>query len=106
MTVSEYALVGATWIGVVLVQVTLIALLGLLAWFTARRCGPALRGACLLAGLAGVLLTPVLAFIAPVWLPLPDCLCPVAGVQKPDVESQPAPVVPLRTGMSLSSDEL
>src|SRR5947209_4715544 len=107
MTLSEYALAGATWIGVILVQVTLIALLGLLAWLMARRFGPALRGACLLAGLAGVLLTPVLALIAPVWLPLPECLCPATAIKKPDAENQPAPVAFVRTGaMSISTDEL
>jgi WD40 repeat protein/beta-lactamase regulating signal transducer with metallopeptidase domain len=107
MTLSEYALSGASWIGVILVQVTLITLLGLLAWLLARRCGPALRGACLLAALAGVMLTPVLALVAPVWLPLPDCLCPVSADAKRAIEFPPPPVALARTNpATLSSNEL
>jgi WD40 repeat protein/beta-lactamase regulating signal transducer with metallopeptidase domain len=61
---------------VALVQVTLVALLGLLAWLVVRRGGPALRGAVLLAALVGLVAVPGLAAVAPVWLPLPDCVYP------------------------------
>jgi beta-lactamase regulating signal transducer with metallopeptidase domain len=73
--------------GVALVQVSLIAVLGLLAWLAARRAGPAWRGAVLLATLAGLLAVPALSVVAPVWLPLPDCVCPAAA-------PKPAVVVP------------
>ncbi len=100
MTYSEYVLAGAFWGGVILIQVTLIALLGLLAWLAARRWGPALRGACLLAGLVGVLLTPVLALVAPVWLPLPEYLCPInaSKTSPPTSDSSPTPRFIVRSG--------
>src|SRR5262249_2514312 len=72
MTLPESVLAGGPWLGVALVQVTLVALLGLLAWLAARRGGPALRGAVLLAALVGLLVVPGLATVAPVWLPLPE----------------------------------
>ena len=51
-------------------QVTLVALLGLLAWLLARRNGPALRAAVLLATLVGLLALPGL----PPWR-RPGCRC-------------------------------
>ncbi|HJZ58073.1 MAG TPA: hypothetical protein VKE74_24235, partial [Gemmataceae bacterium] len=71
MDVTEKVLAGGPWPGVTLVQVTLIAALGVLAWLTACRGGPALRGAVVLAALVGLLVVPVIAIVAPVWLPLP-----------------------------------
>src|SRR5207253_5193628 len=71
-TLLESVFAGGPWLGVALVQVTLVALLGLLAWLVARRGGPALRGAVLLAALVVLLIVPGLATVAPVWLPLPD----------------------------------
>src|SRR5262249_26762935 len=72
MTLPESVLTGGAWLGVALVQVTLVALLGLLAWLAVRRGGPAMRGAVLLAALVGLLVVPGLAAVAPVWLPLLD----------------------------------
>jgi WD40 repeat protein len=72
MTLLESALERGPGLGVTLVQVTLVALLGLLAWLAARRGGPALRGAVLLAALVGLLVVPGLAAVAPIWLPLPE----------------------------------
>jgi WD40 repeat protein/beta-lactamase regulating signal transducer with metallopeptidase domain len=69
---------------VALVHVTLVALLGLLAWLVGQRRGPALRGAVLMAALIGLLVVPGLAVVAPVWLPLPDVICPVGGVAATD----------------------
>jgi hypothetical protein len=60
---------------VVLVQVTLVALLGWLARLLARRGGPALRTATLLAALVGLLLAPAAASVAPMWLSLPEWVC-------------------------------
>ena len=71
MKLPESVMTTASWGGVVLVQVTLVALLGLVAWLLARRRGPALRGAVLFASLVGVLFLPGLARLAPTWLPLP-----------------------------------
>lgn len=75
MRFAEALPAGASWAGVALVQVTLVALLGLLAWLVVRRSGPALRAAILLAALAGLLAAPGLATVAPVWFPLPACVC-------------------------------
>src|SRR5215471_14866422 len=72
MTLLDGVFAGGPWLRVALVQVTLVALLGLLAWLAARRGGPALRGAVLLAALAGVVIVPALAAVAPVWVALPD----------------------------------
>ena len=49
MDVVEKALAGGHWPGVTLVQVTLLAALGVLVWLAACRGGPALRGAVVLA---------------------------------------------------------
>jgi WD40 repeat protein/beta-lactamase regulating signal transducer with metallopeptidase domain len=70
MDVVEKALAGGHWPWVTLVQVTLIATLGVLAWVVARRAGPALRGVVVLAALVGLLAVPALATVAPIWLPL------------------------------------
>ena len=79
MTVPDSVLVGASWARLALVQVTLLAVLGLVAWFAARRGGPALRAVVLLATLVGLLVVPALAIVAPTWLPLPEWLCPPDG---------------------------
>jgi WD40 repeat protein/beta-lactamase regulating signal transducer with metallopeptidase domain len=88
---------------VALVQVTLVALLGLAAWLAVRRSGPALRGAVLLAALLGLLVVPGLAAVAPVWLPLPEWVFPAVGgpaladpgdaVRAPPARSAADPVV-------------
>jgi WD40 repeat protein/beta-lactamase regulating signal transducer with metallopeptidase domain len=70
MTLFESAFAGGPWPVVVLVQVTLVALLGVLAWLAARRGGSALRGAVLLGTLVGLLVVPGLAAVTPVWLPV------------------------------------
>jgi WD40 repeat protein/beta-lactamase regulating signal transducer with metallopeptidase domain len=72
MTLFESILGSAPWAAVLLVQVTLVSLLGWLAWWAARRGGPALRGAILLTALVGLLVVPWLAVVTPVWLPLPE----------------------------------
>jgi hypothetical protein len=72
MSLLDGVFAGGPRLGMALVQVTLVSLLGLLAWLAARRGGPALRGAVLLAALVGVVLVPALAVVAPVWLALPD----------------------------------
>jgi WD40 repeat protein/beta-lactamase regulating signal transducer with metallopeptidase domain len=72
MRIPESVVAGGPWLSVALVQVTLLATLGLLAWLTARRGGPAFRGAVVLATLAGLLIVPALASVAPIWLPLPQ----------------------------------
>jgi WD40 repeat protein/beta-lactamase regulating signal transducer with metallopeptidase domain len=82
------------WAGVALVQVTLVAVLGLLAWLAARRGGPAVRGAVLLAALAGLLAVPMLAVVAPVWLPLPDCLCLGSADPAPTGTGDGGPTLP------------
>jgi WD40 repeat protein/beta-lactamase regulating signal transducer with metallopeptidase domain len=74
MKVLESMLAGGPWAVVTMVQLTLLALLGLLAWLLARRGRPALRGAVLLATLVGLLVVPGLAAVAPAWLPLPAFL--------------------------------
>jgi WD40 repeat protein/beta-lactamase regulating signal transducer with metallopeptidase domain len=71
MDVPERLLAGGPWWGVTLLQVTLVAALGVLAWLATRRGGPPLRGAVVLAALGGLLIVPGLATIAPVWLQLP-----------------------------------
>src|SRR5919197_91432 len=100
MTLLESAVAGGPGLGVALVQVTLVALLGLLAWLAARRGGPALRGAILLASLVGLLVVPGLAAVAPVWLPLPELRIADCGLrfdqfwdQQP-VISSPQPLPP------------
>jgi WD40 repeat protein/beta-lactamase regulating signal transducer with metallopeptidase domain len=75
-------LAGGPWLGVTLVQVTLVAALGLLAWLVARQRGPALRGAVVLAALVGLLAVPGLAAVAPVWLAVPG-LAPSAAAEPP-----------------------
>jgi WD40 repeat protein/beta-lactamase regulating signal transducer with metallopeptidase domain len=83
---------------VVLVQVTLLALVGLGAWGAARRGGPALRGAVLLATLGGLLVVPLLAVVAPVWLPLPEWLFLAGGgpasADPGDAVPAPPPLTP------------
>jgi WD40 repeat protein/beta-lactamase regulating signal transducer with metallopeptidase domain len=79
MSFPDSVLAGASWAGVVLVQVTLAALLGLLAWLALRRGSPALRGAVLVATLAGLLVVPGLNAVTPIWLPLPEWLAPTAA---------------------------
>jgi WD40 repeat protein/beta-lactamase regulating signal transducer with metallopeptidase domain len=101
MDVAQKVLASDPWPGVTLVQVTLIAALGGLAWLTAQRAGPALRGAVVLAALVGLLVVPALATVAPVWLPLPG-IAPVVPAPEPtrSVEvvrvTVPAPVPPER----------
>src|SRR5262249_46004739 len=80
MRLPESVLPEGTWASAALVQVTMIALLGCLAWLASRRGGPALRGAIVLATLIGVLVAPVVASVAPVWLPLPEWVC-LAGAE-------------------------
>jgi WD40 repeat protein/beta-lactamase regulating signal transducer with metallopeptidase domain len=93
VTLADTALTAGNWVGVVLVQVTLAALLGLAAWLAARRGGPALRAAILLSALLGVLVVPALATVAPVWFPLPECVCP--ALPPADVSHDaPAPAPP------------
>ena len=75
MRLLQSVLLSGSWASVALVQVTLVALLGWLAWLLARRCGPALRTAILLATLVGLLLAPAAASVAPVWLSLPEWAC-------------------------------
>src|SRR5215471_8813853 len=94
MSFPESILTGTPRASVALVQVTLVALLGLLAWQAARRGGPALRGGILLATLVGLLLVPGLAAVAPAWLPLPECLCP-ASVEPAPTDSRGAHPMPL-----------
>jgi WD40 repeat protein/beta-lactamase regulating signal transducer with metallopeptidase domain len=72
MRLLEDILAGGAWAGLALIHVTLVALLGLVAWLATRRAGPALRGAVLVATLVAMLLVPALAMVAPVWLPLPE----------------------------------
>jgi WD40 repeat protein/beta-lactamase regulating signal transducer with metallopeptidase domain len=98
MTLPQSILVDGPWPNVALVQVTLIALLGVLAWLAVRRCGPALRGAVLLAALVGLAVVPALATVAPVWVPLPECLCPAGARPAPAdagdaVAAPPPPLV-------------
>jgi WD40 repeat protein/beta-lactamase regulating signal transducer with metallopeptidase domain len=56
---------------------------GVLAWCSVRRASPALRGAVLLATLVGLLVAPAFAAVAPVWMPLPDCVCPSIAARTP-----------------------
>src|SRR5262245_65985671 len=94
MPLPESVLAGGPWLGVALVQVTLVALLGLLAWLAARRGGPALRGAVLLAALVGLLVVPGLAAVAPVWLPLPEFAWLDDAGPEPADPAAPAPTPP------------
>src|SRR5262249_30241271 len=71
MTPLESVFAAGPWLAVALVQGTLVALLGLLGSLAVRRGGPAVRGAVRLAPLAGLLIVPALAAVAPVWLPVP-----------------------------------
>ena len=74
---------------VALVHVTLLALLGLVAWLAARRGSPAFRSAVLLAALGGIVLVPLATTITPNVLGPGD-----PNVCSPDAEI----VVPLRGG--------
>jgi WD40 repeat protein/beta-lactamase regulating signal transducer with metallopeptidase domain len=95
MIVPESLLTGAPRAGVTLVQVTLIALFGLLSWLAARRGAPALRGAILLAALVGLLLAPGLAVVAPTWVALPEWICPAdPGPARADSEGTRPSLVP------------
>src|SRR5262249_14856345 len=69
---------AASWVGAALVQLTLIALVGLLAWFAVRRGSPALRAAVLRASRVPPLVVPLRPAAAPTWLPLPEWICPAA----------------------------
>jgi WD40 repeat protein/beta-lactamase regulating signal transducer with metallopeptidase domain len=93
MTLPDSLLAGAPRLGVLVVQVTLTALLGLLAWLGARRGGPALRGAILLASLVAALAVPGLAAVAPTWVALPEWLCPAeVGAAPAEAEgARPSP---------------
>lgn len=91
---------SAPWAVAALVQVSLLALLGLLAWMAARRRGPALRGAVLAATLCGLLAVPVLAVVAPVWLPLPEWAIPSATVPSGPSASVAAPAFVLAPPVS------
>ena len=75
---------GVPWIGAGLFQATLVAVLGVLAWYAVRRSGPALRSAVLLATLAGVVVVPGLGAFLPVWLPVPVL----------EAAAEPAPAAP------------
>lgn len=98
MDIPERLLAGGPWPGVTLVQVTAVALLGATAWAVARRGGPALRGAVILAALVGLLVVPAVAVVAPVWFPLPGVVHPVAAravVPRPvEVALAPPPQAP------------
>ena len=94
MTFPDSVLAGVPRAGVALVQVSLVALLGLLAWLVARRSRPALRGVLLLATLVGLLAVPALAAVAPTWLPLPECFCPANPASAEPVAAAPAPPPP------------
>jgi WD40 repeat protein/beta-lactamase regulating signal transducer with metallopeptidase domain len=72
MRLPDSAVTDGIWASVVLVQVTLVALLGCLAWLAARRGRPALRGAIVLAALVALLLAPSFCLVVPVWMPLPE----------------------------------
>ncbi len=104
MRLPDSVLAGGPWLGVALVQVTLVALLGLLAWLAARRAGPALRGAVLIAALAVLLVAPGLATVAPVWLPLPELALPGgAGPESAGPgDAVPAPLPPPALVVSLA----
>jgi WD40 repeat protein/beta-lactamase regulating signal transducer with metallopeptidase domain len=93
MNLLETFQTGGPWASVALVQVTLVAVLGLAAWLAGRRGGPALRCAVLMAALVGLLVVPGVAAVAPVWLPLPDCLCPVGAGPTPIERVARAPVL-------------
>jgi WD40 repeat protein/beta-lactamase regulating signal transducer with metallopeptidase domain len=94
MRLPESVLFGGPWVSVALVQVTLVALLGWLGWLLARREGPALRAAVLLAALMGLVLVPVAVSVAPVWLSLPEWAC--LPTIEPEIDSpNGAPVSPV-----------
>jgi WD40 repeat protein/beta-lactamase regulating signal transducer with metallopeptidase domain len=95
MTAPQSFLAGGLWALGALVQVSVVALLGLLAWLVARRRSPALRGAVLLAAIVGLLAVPVLAAVAPVWLPLPEWMCPAQPGPSARVPSVVVPPLPL-----------
>jgi WD40 repeat protein/beta-lactamase regulating signal transducer with metallopeptidase domain len=95
MTLLERASAGSPWLGVALVQVTLVALLGLLAWLAARPGGSALRGAVLLGALVGLLVVPGIAAVAPVWLPLPQFAWLNGADPEPAHSGGSAPTLPL-----------
>ncbi len=94
MTLLERVCASGPWPGVALVQVTLVAVLGLLAWLVVRRGGPALRGAVLLGALLGLLIVPGLDAVAPVWLPLPAFALLETPGQESDNLTKPAPTPP------------
>jgi WD40 repeat protein/beta-lactamase regulating signal transducer with metallopeptidase domain len=91
MSALESFLAGQYRPGAALVQVTLVALLGLLVWLAARRRGPALQGAVLLAALVGAVAVPALAVVAPVCVPLPDWMCPVVAASTTVTQTDAAP---------------
>ncbi len=95
-------LTSASWGGVVLVQVTLVAVLGLLAWLLARKGGPALRGAVLFAALVGLLIVPGLARLAPTWMPLPECFCPAHVALAPPAPAETANPSPAQSAADLT----
>jgi WD40 repeat protein/beta-lactamase regulating signal transducer with metallopeptidase domain len=94
MTSPEHFLAGGPWAGVALLQMTLVALLGLAAWLAARPGGPALRSAVLSASLVGLLIVPGLASVAPVWLPLPESVCLAADGPPPADSGDAMPAFP------------
>jgi WD40 repeat protein/beta-lactamase regulating signal transducer with metallopeptidase domain len=97
----------AVLVGVALVHVTLISLLGMLAWLAGWRRGPALRGGILLASLIGLLVVLPLATVAPVWLPLPEGVCLAATEADPSDHGSGSPAlflpIPLSSAASSSS---
>jgi WD40 repeat protein/beta-lactamase regulating signal transducer with metallopeptidase domain len=96
MRLPESVLLSGPWVSVVLVQVTLVALMGWLAWLLSRRGGPALRTAVLLAALVGLLLAPAVASVAPVWLSLPEWVC-LSGAESAANPSDAVPAPPPAT---------
>jgi WD40 repeat protein/beta-lactamase regulating signal transducer with metallopeptidase domain len=107
MDVPEKLLAGIPWLGMTLVQVTAVAVLGLLAWAAARRRGPALRGAVVLAALVGLLAVPAIATVAPVWLPLPEVVQPpVVKPEPPKLAEAVRPPLPPPDGAPVVSTVL
>jgi WD40 repeat protein/beta-lactamase regulating signal transducer with metallopeptidase domain len=86
--------VGGAGLGVALLQVTVVALLGVLAWSVVRRGGPAWCGAVLVAALAGVFIVPALSAVAPIWLPLPEFALLADTSTQPDVARIVVPPLP------------
>jgi WD40 repeat protein/beta-lactamase regulating signal transducer with metallopeptidase domain len=103
MRLPEDLLAGGPRLAVALLHVTVLALLGLLAWLAARRAGPAVRGAILLATLTGLLVVPLLAMLTPVWLPLPAGICR-GGADRPvpvPNTGAPSPSAPLNVVVAM-----